>query len=356
MRRRTQLFHIVAVLAVVAGVFTAITGFCRAEETQKPELRTDLDSVRIQIGDVVTFKIRAGFGTAAQDAETSGYRFIFPGDDLDVSPFTVVDRSLEAPETGPDGIWETLVLKLSVYEVGEFEIPPVTVAWEGPGGATGEMTTEPEYIQVQSVLSGEEQSPRQLRPPISVAARPVYIAGVWLAVLLFLTAVWTAVVWIRRFRRRAAGTVDGTGPEPQVPAHEIALSRLDRLKTSEYLSRGQIKPFFVDLTEILKEYIGARFAFLAVEHTTDEIRRDIRTLVMAPAIRSDILEVLQLADMVKFAKYLPPDDTCRDALDRVRRVVVNTMEPRESVAENPGEPPESHDTPTSEQVSGRTVS
>jgi len=317
-----------------------------ADPGVKPVLKTDLDKVRMTIGDIATFRIRAGFDTGTETGDAihgeagrpaqDAYRFVFPGDDLDVSPFTIVDRSVEVSES-ETGTWRTLVLKLSVYEIGEFEIPPVTVVWEGPGGATGELATDPEYIRVESLLTGDEESIRDLRPPVEVTARPAYIAGVIGVAVLIVAAIWLAAVLVRRLRRRsAAAAAADVSSEPLVPAHEKALERLKRLKASEYLNQGAIKPYFVELTEILKEYIGARFAFLAVEHTTQEIRRDMRKLQISPAIQSDILHILDLGDMVKFARYTPPDDACRDALIRVERIVISTLETRESASEKPG--------------------
>ncbi len=57
-------------------------------------------------------------------------------------------------------------------------------------------------------------------------------------------------------------------------------------------------------------------------------------------VQTDVLHVLDLADMVKFARYLPPDGHCRDALGEVETIVNQTRDRFQELHSNPGAVPD----------------
>ncbi|MCD4655652.1 hypothetical protein K8T06_17155, partial [bacterium] len=140
-------------MVIMAAFFPVAAGVGNGSTT----VQAELDRVRVSIGDVIEFRI------IAESADK--VRFHFPDENLDLSPFTILDRRIAIPETGRDVTHETLILTLSIYETGEFKIPPVTVQWENVDGKKGEVKTESQFVQVQSVLTGEETQFRNLKGP-----------------------------------------------------------------------------------------------------------------------------------------------------------------------------------------------
>ena len=57
----------------------------------------------------------------------------------------------------------------------------------------------------------------------------------------------------------------------------MALEKLDRLATQRLVQTGaDMRPFYFQLSEIVREYLGARFGFLALEMTTEELMDELR--------------------------------------------------------------------------------
>ncbi|MCD4655693.1 hypothetical protein K8T06_17360, partial [bacterium] len=173
--------------------------------------------------------------------------------------------------------------------------------------------------------TGEETQFRNLKGPFSVLPRIKYIVRVFLLAVIFVLVFAALVLLLRRLRKKN-NEVAAEANEPCRPAHEIAMERLKLLQASKHLVQGNLRQYFIELSDILKEYIGKRYAFQAIEHTTGEIRYDITKFRMEQMIQTDIIAVLEQADVVKFACNLPSDDLCRDLLIRVEKIVQKTHE------------------------------
>jgi hypothetical protein len=100
-------------------------------------------------------------------------------------------------------------------------------------------------------------------------------------------------------------------PEPiviapvAVPAHVLALEKLDKLKAEKLWQEGKDKTYYSKLTNIMREYIENRFNIRALEQTTDEIMYGFRNIALDNASKEKLQQVLSLSDLVKFAKENP---------------------------------------------------
>jgi hypothetical protein len=279
---------------------------------------TELDKTQFRIGDA----IKIGIHVDAKDE----IRVLFPADFPELHQFTVLNRRIKAPEKTHDLIRYTMELTISIYETGEFEIPQLEIAWETADGSRETDLTAPVQISVQSILTDDQVDPRPVKPPMSIPARIRYILAVLSALLVFIILLLLLVYGIRKRIHKRRDTDAGMPERLPIPPDQEALDALEKLLKQQLLVKGEIKIFFVTLSEILKVYIGRRYAFNATEHTTGEIRADMRHLRIEPAIQSDVLQVLELADMVKFARYKPSDNICRQALADIKKIVEKTRE------------------------------
>ena len=90
------------------------------------------------------------------------------------------------------------------------------------------------------------------------------------------------------------------------PAHVIAFRELEKLKEEKLWQQGKVKLYYTRLTEILRQYIENRFSVNSLELTTDETL----TMLLHSGFKKDknferLKNILQSADMVKFAKQSP---------------------------------------------------
>jgi hypothetical protein len=133
----------------------------------------------------------------------------------------------------------------------------------------------------------------------------LYIFGIPGALLLLCIIMYIIQKWKKKepvFTLKA--------PEPKLPPHVEATTRLDRIKAAKLWQQGKTKEYYSDITDVLRKYIMDRFGIFALEMTSDEILSEIYRLNDAHSVHSTLQQILKLADLVKFAKYIPlPDDS-----------------------------------------------
>jgi hypothetical protein len=108
-------------------------------------------------------------------------------------------------------------------------------------------------------------------------------------------------------------------------ADEMALEKLNHLKDSTYLQRGEIKKFYVELSYILREYVENSVYIKTLEMTTEEIKQ-YRSVI--PFDRDQLgiwMDILQRADLSKYAKSDPEKMICHEDLVAGETFVKNTV-------------------------------
>jgi hypothetical protein len=81
---------------------------------------------------------------------------------------------------------------------------------------------------------------------------------------------------------------------------------LEKLRAKKLWQTGKIKDYHTELTDILRKYFEDRFHIMAMESTTAEILEDLEAKTLIAKENREVLSrILLMADLVKFAKYLP---------------------------------------------------
>lgn len=123
-------------------------------------------------------------------------------------------------------------------------------------------------------------------------------------VIAFVVVILIAVAMYFLLRKKKKGYY--FKPEVILPAHVVALKELDQLKDSKIWQKGQTKEYYTRLTDILRGYIDRRYGIDAPEMTSDEILEAIHRITDTASSTESLRQILKLADLVKFAKYVPP--------------------------------------------------
>ena len=106
-------------------------------------------------------------------------------------------------------------------------------------------------------------------------------------------------------------------PELLRPCDEVALEKLDKIKQEKVWLAGEHKRYFSELTFVIREYIGRRYEIRSTEKTSDETLSAIKPVLTAAdqkELYEKLRKMLQLADLVKFAKWQPTPDENETAL------------------------------------------
>ena len=93
--------------------------------------------------------------------------------------------------------------------------------------------------------------------------------------------------------------------KPKRPAHEIALETLKKIAEEKLWQQGLYKQYQSSVSDAIRTYIEHRFDINAMEYTTDETLSHLRNNLVPVEAKEKLRQLLQLADLVKFAKAIP---------------------------------------------------
>ena len=125
-------------------------------------------------------------------------------------------------------------------------------------------------------------------------------------------------------RKKPQEQVLVTVEKPKEPAHVIALKKLDTIEQEGAWKKGLVKKYQSDLTYTIREYMEGRYDIQALESTTDEISRSLASTDLDHTQISELKEILQIADLVKFAKATPTNDINEEFLTKAKNFVIDT--------------------------------
>ncbi len=204
----------------------------------------------------------------------------------------------------------------------EMVLPPVPIAVARASGELVTVCTKPHAIRVEDPTANDPDPKVKPNPPPRPqredweAARRVAIGVVAGAIA---TAI--AMVILRWWRRRPRVV---KGPPPKLP-WITALEELEAIRRSKLLAEGNTGQYYDRVSDAVRKYLGARYGFDGLEATTDEMHGYL--IRVRPPIQrmSEIMRFLEECDLVKFARVVPTDEDCTEALERGEAIVHMTI-------------------------------
>ncbi|MCB9058404.1 MAG: hypothetical protein H6627_07545 [Calditrichae bacterium] len=265
-------------------------------QTPYIEVQSMVDTSEIFIGDRITYSI-----VIKRD---ENLRIEKPGEGLNLGMFEIKEYNFSDPLKKDGIITERFDFKISVFDTGSYTIPPFPIAYfpEDSSRQYKIIKADPIEIHVKSLLSGEDAPElKDIKPPIDLPFDYVFLYSMIAVLLLLALAVYLGYRAYKQKQQK--GYIFSPPPKPR-PAHEIALAELQKLFKSDLLEKNEFKHFYIRLSEILRTYIEGRYFVSAMEETTYEILLDLAKH-LDDSHRVIIKEILQEADLVKFAKHIP---------------------------------------------------
>ena len=202
--------------------------------------------------------------------------------------------------------------RVSTFDTGTLTIPAQPVGFRHRA-ITDTILTRPVHLHVASPAVDTTQPIKPIKPPINT---PVTIREIvpWILIgwigLLGITLI-IALIWIARNRDKQT---DDALIKLSDPPHVIALRNLDELEGKHLPQQGKVKEYYTHLTEIIRRYISDLYGIHAMEKTSYEIVEAFsHQNYEQPALNEQLDKLLQLADLVKFAREDPlPEENERN--------------------------------------------
>ncbi|MBQ7631481.1 MAG: hypothetical protein IJS82_01810 [Paludibacteraceae bacterium] len=240
----------------------------------------------------------------------------------------IVDRTIVDTLSLSDGrVQLHQYLTLTSFRDSLFAIEPIPIA-------SGEDTFWTEALVLNVIQPFEVDSSLAITDIKDIEKAPIWWWGIIRWILLGALALALAVGgyylwrWYQKNRKAEEEPID---PELLRPAEEVALEKLDAIKEAKIWKDGKVKEYQTELTDVVREYIGRRFDVHSTEKTSDETLQAMKPL-LDKTLFERLKGMLQLADLVKFAKWHTTPDENEQALNTAYEFVKSTT------PENPDSP------------------
>jgi len=280
--------------------------------SQFVELKTQLDTNQIRIGEQFHLDIEI--------LQPSGISIMFPEiKDTLISNIEVLQSYPRDTIAEGENLKISQRHKLTSFDSGFYEIPPLKFFIHS-GQWNDSLESNPMYLLVHSVAV--DSTIYDVKAPIHMPVSFLEVFPFIVGGLLLVAAIYFTVRYLRR-RKKKKGLF--TPDRPEDPAHVVALRELDRLREEKLWQHSEFKPYYTRLTDTIRRYMEKRYNIPAMEMTSYEILDNWKQSEKPDTDLSDKLNrLLNLADLVKFAKEKPIASDNEENLDRAYEFVKKT--------------------------------
>jgi hypothetical protein len=274
--------------------------------------KASVDKRKISLGE--TFQLTVEVVHKAADA------YALP-DPLQLAPLTLRGLPETRREQTPEGARTLFVLRLTNVSSLKPAVPEITLTVQGPDGKRA-FTVPGQELELDSLVAAEgapnpEHAHHGPKPPVPVLVRSFLWAGLLAALALAVAAV---VLLVRFLRGRTVQAVEAPPPPPDAEA----LDRLAELRRREPWKRGEGRGAIFELSETVRHYLGRRLSFAALDLTSEELLRELRSRILRGLEVPALADELAWEDLVKFAKLEPTAAECIAAIERAEALVRDT--------------------------------
>ncbi len=281
----------------------------------KPTIKTNVDTTYIRIGEQIKWEITVGIDSTDQVIFPEGQTF---------SPLETVEAYATDTTRKNDRLTLQKIYALTQFESGTYKLPSQRIEINGVGYFTDSLQINVETIPVDTLA----QKMYDIKPLMVVDKTNPDLWKYLLGAVLVLLLIGGLFYWFV-FRKKPLTEEEKVA---LLPAYDRALLELKRLENSKYLIQDEYKEYYSELTDIVRSYLEEDANISAMESTTGqlieklELLSDSGDLELEKDTISQFKNILQTADLVKFAKSKPSMSVAEQDRKIVGLIVEKTHE------------------------------
>jgi len=276
---------------------------------QQKQLQTSIDTTKNKIG--AEFKL-----TLKTDVDTLS-KVVFPN----AKNFGALEVIQSYPiDTIKKNDRYELIKKygLTQFDSGKYTIPSIKILINNKPFLSDSLLVEVTKVQVDTL--------KQKMYDIKDIAPADNSIGDWwkyLLCLFFLGGLGALVYWYIK-KRKGEKEIAEIFKTPI----EKATSLLNKLEKKELWQHGEVKEYYSELTDIVRNYIEEAIEIPAMESTTSELIEGLKIASLKKKMKlsketiENLFTVLKQADLVKFAKSKPLDFEITEDRKKIERAIV----------------------------------
>ena len=256
---------------------------------QEKPYTVQVDTTQIQIGQPISLDISSDLNQP-----------VFIENIKDLNPFELIE------EVQLDTIANQLInrLKITTFEEGKHYIPSLTLQTKDKSYITDSILIQIAEVKVDTVNINWEPIKNIADQPYVFEDFKSYI--IWAGILLGVIALVIYILYLLRKNKEKEVVV-------LAPPYDEASEKLKALDDKKLIEQGEVKAYYIELTNIIRRYYSRTFKIQTLESTSDETVFLLRQVIDDKALNvnkdyvSDLEKLLTQADFVKFAKLYPSD-------------------------------------------------
>ncbi len=234
-----------------------------------------------------------------------------------IEPFVILDQKNRIVLEKGKAI-NTYRMKFVAFNTGDLKIPEFKFLHRHDD-TIDTLKSNALPINIASVMPGDMKDINDIKKAVEFPNfLPLIIAGI---IVAFVVIGYLGFRFIKKLQRARVTAM------PLPPPWIEAIAAIDNIPIKEWLEKGFIKRYYYALSEILKRYIERRFEFNAAEQTTTELINSLK-LQKVP-LRDNFSRFFARADMVKYAKFIPPQEELQTVVKSAKDLINNTR-PKEN--------------------------
>ena len=266
-----------------------------------------LDTNAILIGEQISFKIEC------VDIEKAINWPLF--NDTIVDGIEIISRSeidtISNSNTDKNTYSFSQEYLITSWDSGAYYIAPIKL--------NSNLSTEGLLLNVMSVSTDQNSEIKDIKEPLD-AEYEFKDFMIWIILLLTIILI---VYLLKKYVFNTKDKVEKKIIKKIIPAHITALKELNHIQQKELWQSGKIKQYHSGISEILRKYMEHRFQFIALELTTDEILSYLKKTISIEE-HLELKQILQRADLAKFAKSKPNEEENKQSMELAKRFVDKT--------------------------------
>ena len=213
-------------------------------------------------------------------------------------------------------------LVITSFDEGTYELPAITVGRLSKDGVVDTLVFDPIRLEVKTMpVDTATFQPHDIKGQIRYPVTMAEILPWFLLSLVVALLVAGAVYLIIKYKRKHDPMYIKSDP-----AHIVALRKLDQYRGNKMWAADKQKAFYSGVTDALREYISSRYGISAMEMTTAEIFKDMKSTDAPEELQKEMKELFERADFVKFAKYIASEEDNASVLPVAVRFVTETYQ------------------------------
>ncbi len=268
--------------------------------------RAHLSKKEITVGDQITLTLEI--------PENSGKNIEFPVFDKTIIPGIEIVNQSDIQRNKKENLLKQ-TFTITAFDDSLFLIRGFNFIVDGDTLKTNPLQLKVHYFKPDSAFISKIDTTQQLKiadikAPIDapMTFKEFMQRFGWYILIVLLIGILAYIIIRYIKKRKSENKPLFVKEKPKIPAHIIAIERIEQLKKKELHKKEDLKPFYTELSIIIRMYVEERFHIPALEQITSEIINDFdKTEYGNEALKMKLRELLSLADTVKFAKNKPAE-------------------------------------------------